>query len=275
MKNLIQFILRHHVHFVFVLLLAVSGFLLVHYNYYQRATFFNSYASASGGVNLFVERASNYYALYEKNEQLAAENEALKNFLIGKPSENWIGDMSSDSLQSGDFEFKSGRVVNLTTHRKLNYITINRGRNHGVRQGMSVFSNQGAVGVVKGAAANFSIVLPIINIQSRVSSRIDSSGHFGTLVWEGVHYSIAKLRGIEQHAKVEVGQKIYTTGFGASFPSGILVGTITSYKPDAEGLFFDIEVELAANFKSLYYVTIANHTRDEELKDLEKSEVNE
>lgn len=275
MKNLIQFILRFHAHFVFLLLLTVSGFLLIQYNHYQKSTFFNSYTRISGGVNKVREASSHYFALDVKNKQLAEENKLLKNFLIGKHEDNWIGQMANDTLQKGDYRFSSARVVNLTTFKKLNYITINKGRKHGVKQGMAIFSNQGAVGIVKGTAPNFSIVLPIINTRSRVSSRIDSSGHFGTLIWEGISHNVAQLRGIEQNAKIKVGQPVYTTGYGASFPSGVLVGSIKSFNPDAEGLFYDIEIELATNFKKLYYVTIADHTQREELEALESSELYE
>ena len=51
MRNLIQFLIKYHVHFVYLLFFTVSGFLLLEYNYYQQARFFNTYTKISARTN--------------------------------------------------------------------------------------------------------------------------------------------------------------------------------------------------------------------------------
>ncbi len=230
----------------------------------------------AGGLYETSSSVTQYFSLKKANNQLADENARLKNFLTESRRDNlYTQYIFNDSVILKDFRYSAARVINNSTHKQMNYITLNKGTNDGIEPGMAVTCAQGVVGIVKGVSRNYAVVLPIHNLRTRISSKVDSTGYFGTLVWDGKDYRHANLQGIEQNALIEVGQKIVTTGFGAVFPEGVLVGTIDGFTRDDEGIFYEIDVLLSTNFKKLYHVDVVQNLTGKELQELENEEANE
>lgn len=276
MRNLIQILIKYHAFFLFLFLEVVALILISQFNQYQSSKLSNLTVKYAGGFYNTSASLTQYLSLKDANEHLAEENSRLKNFLMESHRDNqYTQYIFNDSIVYKDFRYTSARVINNSTHKQMNYITLSKGRNDGIEPGMAVTSSQGVVGIVKGVSKNYSVVLPIHNLRTRISSKVDSTGYFGTLAWDGKDYRKAKLQGIEQNAKISVGQKIVTTGFGAVFPEGVLVGTIESFKRDDEGIFYEIDVLLATNFRKLYHVEVVRNLTGMEVKELEKEETNE
>ena len=63
----------------------------------------------------------------------------------------------------------SAEVINNSVHKPNNYITIDKGRNDGVKKGMGVISSSGVVGIVKETSRHFSTILSILHSKSKVS----------------------------------------------------------------------------------------------------------
>lgn len=275
MRNLFQFIIKHHIFALFLLLETVSLILVAQFNYYHKAKVVNVGTAYAGGLYNLESSVIQYFSLKKANEALANENARLKNFFVQSHRDDYATYLFNDSLISSNFYFQPARVINITTHKQKNFLTINRGSNNGIEPGMAVTSSSGVVGSVKGVSKNYSVVIPLINLNSLVSAKIDSSGYFGSLVWDGKDYRRAKLRDIEQNAKVALGQKIVTTGFGAYFPESLLIGTIEKITKDDEGIFYNIDVLLSTNFKQLYQVEVIRNMAFDEIIQLESEEINE
>lgn len=276
MRNLIQILIKYHAFFLFLFLEVVSLVLISQFNRYQSSKMANLTVKYAGGIYNTSASVTQYLSLKNANEKLAEENARLKNFLMESRRDNlYTQYIFNDSIILKDFRYSSARVINNSTHKQMNYITLNKGTNDGIEAGMAVTCSQGVVGIVKGVSRNYAVVLPIHNLRTRISSKVDSTGYFGTLVWDGKDYRRAKLQGIEQNAHIEIGQKIVTTGFGAVFPEGVLVGTIDEFKRDDEGIFYEIDVLLSTNFKKLYNVEVVSNLSGNEIKELEQEEANE
>jgi rod shape-determining protein MreC len=129
---------------------------------------------------------------------------------------------------------------------------------------MGVICSSGVVGIIKTVSDNFSVIIPIINNQSKISCKLDSSNNFGSLIWENADYRYAKLTEIPKHVRVNVGETISTSGFSSIFPADIPVGTVTNVEEESEQ-FLSIDVELSTNFRTLSYVEIMNYSLKQEL----------
>ena len=61
---------------------------------------------------------------------------------------------------------------------------------------------------------------------------------------------------IPEHAPVEIGDTVVTSGASAFFPEGITVGFVEALEPDRNGGFYNIGVQLAVDFNALYDVQV-------------------
>ena len=79
MKTLLQFLKRFSLLLQFLFLEAVAIIMLIQFNGYQRSVVLSSANWVSGFLFEGVDVVSDYFDLHEKNQDLSAENAALKN----------------------------------------------------------------------------------------------------------------------------------------------------------------------------------------------------
>lgn len=249
--------------------------LIFNNNPYQRATFLNSGSGLAGYVYEQSRSIGTYFQLQKDNAELSVENAALKNLLFYNSKDSSHILFFEDSMPQTEFYYIPARVVNNAVHRRMNYITIDKGSTDGVTSEMGVVSPKGLVGSVKGTSKHYAIVTPILNTQQAISSKIGQTGFFGSLVWDGIDYQYAKLKAIENHADVSVGDTVLTSGFGSVFPAGITVGFVHNIVSDEDDDFYDITVKLAVDFKSLYFVEVIGNDFKSEIDSLKVLEEND
>lgn len=272
MQNLIRLFIRFQNIILFLLFEAVAFILIFSNNPYQRSTFLNSGNVVAGTIHKHSRTIGNYFQLKTDNEALSEENVALKNLLFsGSLNTNTLSYIN-DSLPQNEYFFLSAHVVDNSVHRRMNYITIDKGKKQGIREEMGVVSPRGLVGLVKGTTNNYAVVTPILNTQLFISAKIGKSGHFGSLNWDGLDYRFAKLKAIEKHAGFAIGDTLFTSGYGSVFPEGIPIGFIAGFKADGDDDFYDITVRLAVDFKSLYFVNVVGNMFYNELDSLKTLE---
>ncbi|MGC9344556.1 MAG: rod shape-determining protein MreC, partial [Bacteroidales bacterium] len=157
-------------------------------------------------------------------------------------------------------------VLNNSVNKQFNYITIDKGKVQGVEPEMAVITHGAVVGVVASVSNNFSTVIPLLNRNFRLGSKISRNDYFGILEWGGMNPEFARLREIPLHVDVARGDSIVTSGFSAIFPPGLDVGIIESFKV-TDSNFYDIRVKLSVNFRNLTHVyVIGNIYREEQLE---------
>ena len=161
------------------------------------------------------------------------------------------------------------KVISNSVNRLDNYVTLDKGAKDGVEPDMGVVCSQGVVGIVSTVSDHFCVVLPIINSQSRISCRLDSSKVMGSLVWNGIDPSFASLIEVPRHVSVTEGEKIYTSGFSYIFPEFIPAGVVEKVELDPSDSFYRIKVRLTTSFYSLSFVDIISFSQDKELEELE------
>lgn len=285
MDSFIRFLLRFKSLLLFLILEAVAVVLMVNTNSYHHYVFFSSANVVTGNLGGFVGGISDYFGLRGANEELLRQNMVLMEQIRDLQTRNNMLEqaISQDSLPvlplavdtmlspDRNFRFIEAKILNLTVNRRLNYITLNKGARDGVSDNMGVICSDGVVGTVAMVSEKFSLVLPIINLQSKTSCRLDSCEYLGSLVWDGQDPLYAGLEEIPRHADVKVGDKVCTSGFSDIFPIGIPVGTVSEAEVTDADNFYSIKVRLSADFQRLTGVYVVAFEDNAELMQLTDS----
>lgn len=276
MRNLIQFFIRYLVLFLFLILETVAIICIVNHNLYQGSILFSSANKITANILSISNNITDFFQLRTTNQLLSQENTDLLNQIseLKHQLENYQTTVADSATLPANVpptvRFIPAKVVNITTHKIRNYITLNKGEQDGVRPDMGVISNGCVVGIVKNVSKNFCVVIPIINSELGINSKIKRNNYAGILKWPGTNYRIAKLHDIARHVDVQLNDTIITSGFTSNFPEGILVGTIRYANLEESDSYYDIDVELGIDYKKLTYVAIIDNRLYDEQKALEE-----
>ena len=269
MKEIIKLILKYHFTIIFILLEIVSFSLIIRHNEYQRAIFSESASTLFGNVSSTITSIKDYFRLKEMNESLANENILLKNRLEEYEllRDTIIhGTVVQDSIPV--YEYIGAKQVNATYNRTKNYITLNRGRKNGLQKEMAVCTPEGIVGLIQDLSDHFAVVIPLINVDSRISAKIKKNNYYGSLQWDGNDYAFSYLNDIPYHVEVNAGDTIVTSGLSKIFPEGIVVGYVESVDKETAN-FLKIKVKLAVDFKRINHVYVILNNKKNEQTSLE------
>jgi rod shape-determining protein MreC len=280
MRNIFLYIRRHRTFFTFLILQVVALWFLFNYNRFHRAKFLGVANEMTGRINAQYNKVEDYFTLREENRRVHQLNDSLLNLL---PRNFAYRDTSMQLIQDsilydtmGNYRRYFSRpatVVYNTVNAQKNYIQINRGSNHGIKDNMAVVSSDGsAVGVVVNVSGNFSQVMSLMHVQNTVSASLKKTGNFGTAEWDGKDPRYLLLKRIPKTVEVKKGDTVLTSSVSFNFPPGYMVGTIFDIKLDNTTGMYLLKVKTAANFYSLQQVhVIENIDRAEQVKLFEET----
>ena len=178
-----------------------------------------------------------------------------------------------DSLyidQLSQYSYVPARVVANTINRNRNFITLNRGREHGITEDMAVITPDGSlVGVVKGCSNNYSVVVSILNERFNTSGKISGDEHYGSITWNGRSPHKVQLSEITKYAEFEVGAPVVSAGLSHIFPEGVKIGFVESFRENENQTSFDVEVRLAADMTKISNVLVIRNNDYYEAIELE------
>lgn len=277
MRKLFAFLIKHSVVILFLFLEIISFGLIVKNNGYQQSVFFSSgntlLASMYQVSNSFVE----FFYLRSANESLAEENTNLKNQLVLLQNQLSAIQIKPDDLKKTaispekEISYIEAKVINNSTNKTLNYITLNKGLRDGIQVDMGVINEDGVVGIISNVSEKFSVVVPILNPKIEINSKFKRNNYSGPILWKGWDYRYANLNDIARHVEFSLGDSIVTSGYTDAFPEGILVGTVEDFKIRESDAYYDIKVKLAVNFRTLTYVKVINYLNYKEQRNLENT----
>jgi len=272
MRNLILFLTRYYYFILFLLLETLSFFLLIRNNHFQRSHFLNSSNAIAGNIYETYSGITDYFGLEEKNEKLAVENAWLRNQIrqyYAHPERSPIA--VRDSVHKQQYIYVSAKVVNNSTNRRTNYLTLNAGSRQGIRKEMAVTCSEGIVGIVRDVSDNFCSVMSVLHENTRIPVNIKRFGENSILIWGGEDEWHAKMERIPSHLGLVKGDTVVTGAYSSIFPEGIMVGVIEDFKKIAGNTFYNVTVKLSTDFNQLSYVNVVNNLTREEQIQLEKA----
>lgn len=238
--------------------------LLFRYNSYQGSVWLTSANAVTGKIYEWEADVESFFSLTGINKELT-----LRNFYLERQVNQLsrlYADATGDTAVAGhngtellkQYDLIPAKVVSNSLNRENNLITIDRGSADGVKTDMGVACGLGVVGVVYMVSEHYSIVMPVININSRISCTIRKRGYFGYLRWSGGDPTVAFVEDIPRHAHFKRGDWVETNGYSSIFPQGVPVGKIMQVYNSRDGLSYRLKVNLATDFGRLRDVYVVS-----------------
>ena len=263
MRNLLDFLIKYHHWFIFILLEVASGVLLLKYNSYQNSVWLSSANAVVGKTYQWESKVITFFDQSRLNEELTQRNFYLERQV--DQLRRLYTDLTKDTtvMERQELQFLSqyqlipAKVVDNSVNKLENLMTIDKGRADGVEVDMGVACGNGVVGVVYLVSDHYAVVIPALNVtSSRISCAIRGRGYFGYLHWYGGDPAVAYVEDVPRHAKFKLGEWVETSGFSSIFPSGVLVGKIEQAYNSSDGLSYKLKVRLSTDFSCLRDVCV-------------------
>ena len=270
MRNLLIFITKYNAFFLFVIFELSALIIYVKYNSFQKASFINSTNKVTGTLYTQVDELYGYLSLRETNDSLARENARLRSqlkasFYIDSVNKKQV----TDTIYKQQYTYIEAKVVNNSTNRSNNYITINRGSKQGVAKGMGVICSSGLVGKVVFVGEHMSIVQSLLHKDSRFSAMLAKTKEIGYIEWsDDLDPHKGFLKDVSNNAQPHVGEEVVTSEYSL-FPEGIPIGKISNLHTKTGGFALNMEVKLAVDFGKLQYVNVVINKLAQEQAGLE------
>lgn len=272
MRNLIAFLVRNRILLLFLLLQAIAFSFTFHSRSFQRASMVNSSSRISGGILETFSSYKQFLDLEFQNQILLEENARLRSLKKEAFLPSFARSFSVvDSFYQSRYNYINADVINSSYLKASNFLTLNKGSLQGIEHGMGVLCTNGAVGKVYNVSENFCTVIPIINSNFSVisGSFTKDQGQFGPIEWKGRDYQFATLLDIPKQTPIKVGDSISTYKNSQIYPPGIPIGTVVSYKLQADQNFYSVKINLNTDFSTLRHVYIVKDNLRLELENLE------
>ena len=198
-----------------------------------------------------IDDFQSYARLYEQNQQLRGELQQMK---------AW----KEAALQ---LEQKNARLLDLNSVRldaKLTHVTgvvladsgspfrqsvlLNVGSRDGIMEGWATMDGIGLVGRISGVGQRTSRVILLTDANSQIPVVVQPSGQKALL--SGDNSVLPLMEFLEDADQVRPGDRVVTSGDGAMFPAGLLVGQV------AMGSDKRLRVVLSADYQRLEFLRV-------------------
>ena len=192
--------------------------------------------------------------LEKENFKLRSSNQLMKKLSVDFERLNSL--WSSSVLNEDRFIISRKNLLSSNEFQPL--LVLDIGRGHDIKVNDVVISELGLVGRVSNRSLTTAEVLLIHDIRSSIPIVSESSSLHATLSGAGLERK-GQLKYVKKTAKFSVGEKVYTSGLGEIFPSGILVGEIYSINDPADSEFLEIEISFSQTPLNRDYFLIYQH----------------
>ncbi len=187
-------------------------------------------------------------------ESYIEENKRLKNLLDLQESNNTMSTVAARAV-SKDYE------------KWYKGITLNRGKNSGIKKGDPVITADGILGIVNEVGTNWAKVTTIFDAESAVGARVTRTGDIGVVEGdiELSEQGRCKVEYISGTASIISGDILVSSGVGELYPAGLMIGTVSEVKTDAMGKIEYAVVEPTVDFENIYEVLVVTDFGGEEV----------
>tara|TARA_B100000902_G_scaffold45706_2_gene53256 strand:+ start:1224 stop:2033 length:810 start_codon:yes stop_codon:yes gene_type:complete len=269
MQRIIDSILYYKDVLVFLILLLFSIYLVVDSNHYHQSKLNSISNNFTSIIFEWSSSIENYFNLKNSNEELIQENLDLINRLYSNK------EIIDDSLLiKSSYIFSSAKIINNNFSYSKNYLIIDKGSKDGIKEEMGVVNSYGIIGITVDVSENYSRVMSILNLNSKINAKIKNSFHFGSLEWNGEDPSKINLNDVPKIAKIKIGDSIVSGGMSSIFPENLPIGVVSKIDLKNSENYYGIDVLLNNDMTSIKNVYIINNPDKKEIDNL-KNLINE
>lgn len=185
----------------------------------------------------FFDDVSKLLSLYEENKQLKsalqqfAQIEA-SNDILKKENER-LREMLEAKSNLTNYKVYVGEVIARSHDSWYNIVTINRGERDGLKPNMAVTTSRGLVGFVDSVSyfsANIRLITDIERGNHISAIVLNQEDTFGIVESYDVGRGELIMRKIPLEAKLDVRQRVVSSGLGGIIPKGIIIGEVTEVR---------------------------------------------
>lgn len=191
-----------------------------------------------------LERSARYERLERDSAEIRAENRRLREQL--------------DFSETLSYRHIPAEISGKDPDNVFSALVINKGRRHGMREGMPVIAYQNGMQALAGkivqAGEAESLVMPLYDRKCFVSARLANARYEGIVEGQGHPGQPLLVRSITRRAldDVKTGDIIVTSGLGGVYPANVIIGRVSKLSSDEYETV--IELESAIDFTRLEYV---------------------
>ncbi|MBM3599828.1 MAG: rod shape-determining protein MreC [Alphaproteobacteria bacterium] len=159
--------------------------------------------------------------------------------------------------------FVTARVIADAGGAFVRSLLVNAGGRDGVRKGQIAMTAQGMVGRVAEVGDRQARVLLVTDLNSRIPVMLESSRERAML--SGDNAERPRLQYLGTNARVEVGDRIVTSGHGGAFPPGLPIGLVASASD------WEVRVQPYVDMSRLEYIRLVDFQLDGILLEADRS----
>ncbi len=276
MRNIFLFIRQYFNLLSFLILQIICIVSISKFSKTHEAFFSTKANEVTGVINARYNGFTKYFNLSKVNQDLAIENNKLRNLLqsniVASDSSviSRVDTLIKDTLNRyRKYTFLPAIVVGNTVSLESNFITLERGSKQGVKPEMGVLGPNGIIGKVVSVSENYSVVMSLLNRNSKVSAMFKrgKEQYAENIEWDGENPDYLVMKKVSKAVDVKKGDSIVTSRYSPSFPSLLLIGVIDKIEKDDEGNTYSLKIKSATNFRTIQHVNIiVNHYFTEQHK---------
>ncbi len=211
------------------------------YWFQDKITFVSSIGTLKKENNeLFEENLKMQSSLAELKE-IKSENENLREQLELSPRD--------------EFELETALIIGRELNQSSEIVFINKGENHGVKNGMPVIVNEGIlVGKISKTFSGSSEVELILDQEIKINAEIQESEAKGII--HGEYGTSVVMDMIPQTIKINAEDSIVTSGLVSSMPRGLLIGYVKDVSSTPDKLFQKTSIALPVSIERIRAVSV-------------------
>jgi rod shape-determining protein MreC len=164
--------------------------------------------------------------------------------------------------RTGTGELLPARVIARDPSQFVQAITLDRGTDDGVKEGMTIITWRGVVGRVSRVSPTSSKVLLITDTSSSISGRIQGSESRVTGIIKGRPDGRLLMQRIPQEETLRNGETVVTSDFGGLMPEGLVIGEIREIRRRDVDVLQEAVIEPSADMKRLERLYVLLSTAD-------------
>ena len=197
-----------------------------------------------------LEKLENYEKMQRSNTEIRKENERLREQL------GFATYMEEKNIPA--------QIIARDLDSAYSYITIDKGSVHGIKKNMPVVAfqngNQGLIGKIVQVGAFTSQIIPIYNIDSIISARIQNTRDLGLVNGKGSDSIPLSMQYIQKRVfdQLSIGDIVVTSGENGNYMRDIPIGSISKITILDYNSSLSIDLTPIIDFSRLETVIVVN-----------------
>jgi rod shape-determining protein MreC len=256
--------------YIVLVILLITSLILLSQNSSQgiqkvRSIAFGTFASVT---SIFTD-IFNVSNLKNENENLRRTNAEMM-LHLSRLREYGIVNEDLKSLlalkDSSNFPLIPATIVSKSLTKSQGTITVNAGRNQGVKVGMPVITDKGLLGIIYNTSDNYSIARTLNNVDLKVTVKSERTRENAVMKWNGdwlVMVNVPKTYDLKK------GDRIVTSEISSIIPFPLPVGVVYEIGNVEKGIFNEVKVQPFIDFQKVENLFILGIVKSKEIDNIE------